>query len=45
MYDRVKQYVLVTKGNPKGLAKRFIDFIKGPEGKKIIKEHAAIPQR
>lgn len=45
MYDRVKQYVLVTKENPKGLAKRFIDFIKGPEGKKIIKEHAAIPQR
>lgn len=39
----IKHYVLVTKGAPKGLSKKFIDFIKGPEGKKIIREHSAIP--
>lgn len=39
----IKHYVLVTKGIPKGLSKKFIDFINGNEAKKIIKEHAAIP--
>lgn len=39
----IKHYVLVTKGMPKGLSKKFIDFIKEAEAKKIIMEHSAIP--
>jgi len=38
----VKNFVVVTKGRPAGLAKRFIDFIKGPEGAAIIKSNKAI---
>lgn len=41
----LKHYVLVTKGEPKGLAKRFLDFVRGPEGVRVIMKHKAVPVR
>jgi phosphate transport system substrate-binding protein len=41
----IKRYVLVTKGEPKALAKRFMDFIRGPEGTRIISNDRAVPVR
>lgn len=38
----VKNFVVVTKGQPSGLVKRFMDFIKSPEGAAIIKSNKAI---
>jgi phosphate transport system substrate-binding protein len=34
-----------TKGEPVGLAKKFIDFLYTPDGKKIIEKHGFIPVR
>ncbi len=42
-WPMVKHYVLVTKRTPKGLTKKFLEFLKEPEAKKIIKELSAIP--
>lgn len=39
----IKNYVLVTKGQPKGLAKRFVEFIYSPEGNAVIRENKAVP--
>lgn len=41
----LKHYVLVTKGEPKGLVKRFLDFVRGPEGARVIMKHKAVPIR
>jgi phosphate transport system substrate-binding protein len=38
----VKNFVLVTKTRPSGLSKRFIDFIRSPEGAAIIKNQKAV---
>lgn len=38
-----KNFVLVTKGQAKGLAARFIDFIKGSEGSRSIVKNKAVP--
>lgn len=38
----IKNFVIVTKGHPSGLVKRFIDFIKSTEGASIIKNSKAI---
>ncbi|HQB37992.1 MAG TPA: phosphate ABC transporter substrate-binding protein [Deltaproteobacteria bacterium] len=34
-----------TRGLPSGLTKKFIDFLSGPEGAKIISKHGFIPVR
>ncbi len=42
-YKVVQTYRLVTKGKPSGKAKGFIEFIKGPKGRKIIESSNAVP--
>lgn len=42
-YKVVQVYRLVTKGKPSGAVKGFVDFVKGPKGKKIIEANSAIP--
>jgi phosphate transport system substrate-binding protein len=41
-YKVVQGYRLVTKGKPAGAVKGFIDFIRGPKGRKIIEASSAI---
>jgi len=33
----------VTRGAPKGLVKRFLDFIAAPEGQKVLVHRGVIP--
>jgi phosphate transport system substrate-binding protein len=33
---------MITKGEPKGLAKDFIDFVRSPEGQKIVEEQGFV---
>jgi len=42
-YKIIKENYLVTKGQPAGAVKAFIDFIKGPKGAKIIEGNKAVP--
>ncbi|MBA4372085.1 MAG: hypothetical protein C0402_04415 [Thermodesulfovibrio sp.] len=42
-YKILQSYRLVTKGKPSGASKGFIDFIKGPKGKKLIETNGAVP--
>jgi phosphate transport system substrate-binding protein len=39
----IKRFHIVSKGQPEGLAKKFIDFIKSNKGAKIIKKNNAVP--
>ncbi len=39
----VKRFHIVTKGKPKGLARKFIDFIKSAKGAKIIEKNNSVP--
>lgn len=39
----VKRFHVVTKGQPKGLSRKFIDFIKSEKGADIIKRNNAVP--
>lgn len=39
----IKRFHFVTKGQPKGLTKKFIEFIKSKKGAKIIKRNNAAP--
>jgi phosphate transport system substrate-binding protein len=41
-YKMIKNMNLVVKGEPKGGAKAFIDFVKGPKGAKIIEANKAV---
>ncbi len=41
-YKMIKNMNLVVKGEPKGEAKAFIDFVKGPKGSKIIEANKAV---
>lgn len=41
-YKLQRPFIYVTKGEPAGLAKAFIDFILSPEGQKLIVEEGAI---
>jgi phosphate transport system substrate-binding protein len=41
-YKMIKNMNLVVKGEPKGEAKAFIDFVKGPKGTKIIEANKAV---
>jgi len=42
-YSVTRQLYMNTKGEPQPLAQAFIDYIKGPEGAKIIQKHGFIP--
>lgn len=42
-YPIVRNLNFITAGNPKGEIKAFIDFVKGPEGQKIVEESGYIP--
>jgi phosphate transport system substrate-binding protein len=44
-YRFVREQGIVTAGEPQGLAKRFIDFMATPEGRKILGSQGAIPLR
>jgi phosphate transport system substrate-binding protein len=39
----IKRFHIMSKGQPTGLAKKFIDFIKSDKGAKIIKKNNAVP--
>lgn len=41
-YKVVQVYRLITKGKPAGAAKGFIDFIRGPKGRKLIEANSAV---
>lgn len=43
-YKLVKDYAVVTRGNPQGAAKGFLDYVAGPEGEKIMAK-AGVVQR
>jgi len=42
-YPIVRKLNFITAGEPRGEVKAFIDFVKGPEGQKIIEESGYIP--
>ncbi len=42
-YPIVRKLNFITAGQPKGEIKAFIDFVKGPEGQKIVAESGYIP--
>jgi phosphate transport system substrate-binding protein len=42
-YPIVRKLNFITAGNPNGEIKAFIDFVKGPEGQKIVEESGYIP--
>ncbi|RKX70791.1 phosphate ABC transporter substrate-binding protein [candidate division WOR-3 bacterium] len=44
-YRLARPLFLYTNGKPRGLAKRFIDFILSPSGQKIVKETGYLPVR
>jgi phosphate transport system substrate-binding protein len=41
-YPINRELFLFTNGQPDGLAKDFIEFIKGPEGQKIVEEEGYV---
>jgi len=42
-YPISRQLLLVTKGEPAGLARDFIQFLLGPDGQKIVEEEGFVP--
>jgi len=42
-YPVSRQLLLVTKGEPAGLARDFIQFLLGPDGQKILEEEGFVP--
>ena len=44
-YPIARPLFMYTNGEPKGLVKRFIDFIKSPEGQKLAEEEGYVPLR
>ena len=42
-YPIMRELSLITRGEPKGKIKAFIDFVKGPEGQKSVVENGYIP--
>ncbi len=44
-YPISRGLTLVTNGPPKGLVKEFLDFVMGPEGRKIIEASGYVPTR
>jgi phosphate transport system substrate-binding protein len=44
-YKVTRKLYMNTKGDPKPLAKAFIEYILGPDGQVIVKKHGYIPSR
>jgi phosphate transport system substrate-binding protein len=42
-YKIVRPFIFLTKGNPTGIVKDFIDFTLSPEGQTIVKQAGAVP--
>ncbi len=42
-YRIIKDYFLLTKGEPKGAVKAFIEFVKSPKGARVIEANTAVP--
>jgi phosphate transport system substrate-binding protein len=42
-YPITRPLFMYTNGDPKGTIKKFIDFVKGPEGQKIVDEEGFVP--
>lgn len=43
-YRLVKNFAVVTRGEPQGVARGFIDFIAGPEGARILASFGLVPR-
>jgi len=43
-YQLVVPFGIVCKGEPRGLAKRFIEFLYSAQGKQIVAEYGAVPE-
>ncbi|HEY8359624.1 MAG TPA: phosphate ABC transporter substrate-binding protein [Ramlibacter sp.] len=44
-YRLVKDFAVVTKGEPQGAAKAFIEFAASPEGQKIMAQSGLVPRK
>lgn len=44
-YRVAKDYGFVTKGEPQGLARRFLDFARGPAARQLLLEAGVVPSR
>jgi phosphate transport system substrate-binding protein len=42
-YPVARQLYMFTNGEPTGAVKAFLDFVKGPEGQKIVQEEGFVP--
>ena len=44
-YGLTRDFLFVAKGEPVGPTKRFLDFLRGPEGERVILANGAVPMR
>jgi len=44
-YSLTRDFFFVVKGEPTGSVRRFLEFVRGPEGEKIILANGAVPSR
>jgi len=44
-YKIQRPFLFLTKGEPKGVIKEFIDWVLGPEGQAIVKEEKVVPAK
>jgi len=44
-YRLVKNFAVVTKGEPQGLVKSFLEFVAGSEGQRILASNGLVPRR
>jgi phosphate transport system substrate-binding protein len=44
-YPLVRPFLFVTRGEPSGTAREFIDFVMSPEGQELVRKEGLIPAR
>ena len=44
-YPLVRPFLFVTKGEPTGSAKEFVDWVRGPEGQVITRKEGLLPPK
>lgn len=44
-YVLTREYLFVVQGEPAGATKKFLDFVRGPEGERILLANGAVPVR